>query len=61
MYYTSTYKSPIGELTLACDVKENLVGLWLKGQKYFLDTVGSEVIENNELRIFKTAKMWLDR
>lgn len=61
MYYTSTYKPPVGEITLACDEKENIVGLWLKGQKYFLDTVGSEVIENNELRIFKTAKKWLDR
>ena len=61
MYYTSTYISPVGELTLVCDEKENLVGLWLKGQKYFLATVGSEVIENNELRIFKTAKKWFDR
>ncbi len=61
MYYSSTYKSPIGNITLACDKQENLVGLWLEGQKYFCDTVGEDIVENNNLEIFKTAKNWLDR
>lgn len=61
MYYNTTFKTPIGKITLACDKQENLVGLWLEGQKYFGDTIGYEVSENNELDIFKVAKDWLDR
>lgn len=41
--------------------KENLAGLWLEGQKYFLETVCSEIVENNEPEIFKSAKNWLER
>lgn len=65
MYYKSVYDSKIGQLTLACDNKENLIGLWLEGQKYFGDTTkniqGTEIIENGSLEIFKKAKNWLDR
>lgn len=61
MYYKTNYKSSIGNLTLACDDKENIVGLWIEGQKYFFDTVNSEMPENNDLEIFKKTKLWLDR
>lgn len=61
MYYKIDYKSPIGNITLACDDKEYLVGLWMEGQKYFGDTVDCEMVENNELEIFKKTKLWLDR
>ena len=61
MFYYTTYKSPIGQITLACDKKENLAGLWIEGQKYFLDTVGSEIIENDKLEILNATKSWLDR
>ena len=61
MFYYTTYKSPIGQITLACDKKENLVGLWIEGQKYFFETVGSEIVENDKLEIFNVAKNWLDR
>lgn len=60
MYYKTTYNSPIGQITLCSDAK-NLVGLWLEGQKYFADTVKSEMLEDNELQVFKDAKNWLDR
>ena len=60
-YFKTDYSSPIGNITLACDNKENLIGLWLKGQKYFGDTVEYEMFENNNLEILKKTKKWLDR
>ena len=62
MYYKTTYESPVGNIIIACDEHENLVGLWLDGQKYFCDSIeGEEVTQNNELGVFKLAKQWLDR
>ena len=34
MYYSTTYRSPVGILTLASD-GEALAGLWISGQKYY--------------------------
>lgn len=61
MYYKTNYTCKIGNITLACNDKENLVGLWIKGQKYFCNILDSEIIENNELEIFQKTKIWLDR
>lgn len=61
MYYITTCQSPIGKYTLACNEQERLVGLWLEGQKFFCDTIGTEITENNELEIFKLTKAWLER
>ena len=65
MYYKTVYYSPVGNITLACDEKENIVGLWLEGQKYFAETIkdiaDSEIIKENNLEIFKKTKIWLDR
>lgn len=61
MYYKTNYNSSLGKFTLACDSNNKLVGLWLEGQKYFEDTVDSEMTENNDLAIFKKTKLWLDR
>lgn len=61
MYYITTYKSPVGKYTLACDERENLIGLWLEGQKYFAGTIGTEISSNDKLEIFKRTKNWLDR
>ncbi len=58
MFYTTTHPSPIGQLTLACD-GENLVGLWLKGQKYFGKSVPEERIEKADIPVFDAAKNWL--
>ena len=38
MIYVSKYKSPLGEITLASD-GENLIGLWIEGQKYFFSNL----------------------
>ena len=42
MYQTTTYASPVGELTLASDGTA-LTGLWLEGQKHFGGTTGQEL------------------
>ena len=60
MYYSTTYPSPIGTITLAC-YDDNLVGLWTEGQKYHGDTIPETMIENNAVPVFSTAKKWLDR
>jgi len=56
----NTPPSPVGTITLACD-SENLVGLWLEGQKYYGDSIPEEMIENDEMPLFDVAKKWLDR
>ena len=55
MYYKTVVSSPIGEITLCSDGK-SLVGLWIDGQKYFANTIKSEMINNDELHIFKLRK-----
>lgn len=60
MIYKTEYNSPIGKLTFASD-GNNLIGLWIEGQKYFASTVKTEMVERNELPIFQETKNWLDR
>ena len=60
MYYKTTYSSPIGSLTLACD-EDNLAGLWLEGQKYYGGTISDFMAEKDDLLLFDTVKKWLDR
>lgn len=60
MLYYSIYFSPIGKLTLASDEK-SLIGLWIEGQKYFKNTIKTEMIRKDDLIIFKKTKKWLDR
>lgn len=59
MYYHSNYSSPIGQITLA-GTNDQLVGLWLKDQKYFGDTLPEASVENNHLELFDKTKKWLD-
>jgi methylated-DNA-[protein]-cysteine S-methyltransferase len=61
MYYSTTYPSPVGLITLACDGDgDNLVGLWLEGQKYHGDTIPETMIEKSTMPVFTAAKKWLD-
>ena len=60
MYYSTTYLSPVGKITLACD-GENLVGLWLQGQKYYGGTIAKMMTEQNKLPVFAAARAWLDQ
>lgn len=50
-------------ITLASD-GENIIGLWIEGQKYHGGTVSeemAEIKENDDLPVFAAAKNWLDR
>jgi methylated-DNA-[protein]-cysteine S-methyltransferase len=59
MYYSTTYPSPVGLITLACDDGGNLVGLWLEGQKYHGNTIAESMIEKDNIPIFEAARNWL--
>ncbi len=62
MYYSTTYQSPIGVITLACDGEgKNLVGLWNEGQKYHGGTIPEPMIEKSDIPLFDITKRWLDR
>lgn len=60
MIYSSHYSSPLGALLLASD-GENLVGLWMEGQKYFASAVTEKMEEKAGLPVFAAACGWLDR
>lgn len=58
MEYTTTYTSPLGEITIASD-GNSITGLWFKDQKYFAQTLSAEHSQK-ELPLFREAKKWLD-
>lgn len=60
MYYITQYQSPLGKILLASD-GENIIGLWLEGQKYFGDSVEGEKTQKDELLVFIAAREWLDK
>jgi len=60
MYYSTTYSSPVGIITLVCE-GENLVGLWIEGQKYHGNIMPEKMTEKNDLPVLQAAKKWLDR
>lgn len=61
MYYSSLYQSPIGELTLACDQDgKHLVGLWVKGQKYFGASLPQPPVQRDDIPLFHQVRAWLD-
>lgn len=61
IYYKTTYKSPLGELTIASDT-DNITGVWLEGQKYFEASIkNNTILKNNNLKVFIQTKEWLNR
>lgn len=61
MYYSTTYSSPVGVITIASDKGSSLVGLWIEGQKYHGGTVPEELVPNDDAPVFAAAKSWLDK
>ena len=59
MYYSCTYASPLGELTLASD-GGHLTGLWIRGQKHFARN-HLDPVEDPDLPVFRDAAAWLGR
>ena len=60
MYYSTTYRSPVGILTLASD-GEALAGLWISGQKYYGGSLSGKMTERDGLSVFTETKDWLDQ
>lgn len=60
MIYKTDYQSPIGSLTIASD-GENIVGLWMDGQKYFGASVDAKMIDHADLPVLKLTRDWLDK
>jgi methylated-DNA-[protein]-cysteine S-methyltransferase len=60
MYFSATYQSPVGELTLACE-GDSLVGLWIGGQKYHGAAALPGLAENSGAPALKAALSWLGR
>lgn len=58
--YSAKYPSPVGSITLACD-RENLVGLWIEGQKHFGDAAAEAMTEKADAPVLGAAMRWLDR
>ena len=60
MIYTSVYSSPLGDILLASKNNE-LIGLWFKAQKYYLDSINKDTQEKDDEEILIKAKNWLDQ
>lgn len=62
MFYSTECPSPIGKLTLVCDGEgRDLVGVWLEGQKYFMDALPERPCRKEEAPILLRTKKWLER
>lgn len=60
MIYTTYYNSTIGKILLAS--KQNkLIGLWIEGQKNYLENLKEEIKEKNDEQILIDTKKWLNR
>ena len=58
MTYVTSYRSPLGAITLASD-GEVLTGLWFDGQKYFGSTLPQQA-EAGDCPVFVQTRRWLD-
>lgn len=59
LYYTE-YPSPVGLLTIICDEK-NIVGVWMKDQRYYTDTLTKTPALKENTAILRDTAAWLDR
>ncbi|MGI6123756.1 MAG: methylated-DNA--[protein]-cysteine S-methyltransferase [Acetivibrionales bacterium] len=59
MYYSTHYKSIIGDILLASD-KNSIIGLWIGEQKYIENTMPKDIIENHDLPILQEGIAWLE-
>ena len=58
MICISHYDSPLGRILLAGD-EVGLCGLWLEGQRYFAEGLGSDAVEKS-IPVLSDAAAWLD-
>lgn len=60
MIEVAHYKSPIGNILIAAK-SENIVGLWFENQKYYLEILKNEQMQETENKILNKTKKWLDK
>ncbi len=60
MLYSTTYPSPVGLITIA-STEDALIGLWIEGQKYFIESIKEPITERPDLPILIETTNWLDR
>lgn len=59
MYYSTHYKSPVGNILLASD-ENNIIGLWIGGQKYFGNPMPKDSTDKGDISILQAGIAWLD-
>lgn len=59
MIYKAYFNSPVGKILLASE-NNQLIGLWLENQKYYLGQIKEELIENDNEEILVKTKAWLN-
>ena len=60
MIYITYYDSPVGQILLAS--KDHfLIGLWIEGQKNYLENLDCQMMINDDDEILQEAKIWLDQ
>ncbi len=57
-YFTDTYASPLGVITMVCD-EHALLGLYFSGQEHFL-TEFANTLQRTDSPIFAETRRWLD-
>lgn len=59
MIYVSHFTSPLGAISIASE-GESLIGLWLRGQKYFFDSIKNQQVAEGESPVLLRAGEWLE-
>ena len=57
--YKMYYNSPLGRLLLVSN-DESLIGLWIEGQKFYLNGITEDLIQK-DTEILQKTKLWLDK
>ena len=60
MFYLAEYDSVVGKITIA-STKTHVVGLWIEGQKYFLQSMHESGERCEDIPGLQQTKVWLDR
>lgn len=58
MYYLTNVQSPLGMLSIASD-GENITGLWIERQKYYLGSISEKMEKKDDLPVFHNVREWL--
>lgn len=59
MYYSTHYKSPVGEILLVSN-ENSIIGLWIDQQKYISSTMPKDIAEEDDIPILQEGVAWLD-